>query len=260
MHRRFDMTAISTYTSVGKVKSSPESTSFFMMNNLLYSRIESGYPSNDDCFDEDVNVYLASLLESLIHPEYHQALKRYVVPYDLLLFESIRNEKNPRVKYLTYKINADFLLVSMGIFNNASGTRPNSTPHMNFTTETYIGRGKTYYSLAQSYLVQTLRQSTAIADILGKLSKNFEKYVKTLSVMKSEYFNIFDRISNGELYHLECSIREKDITKQLSRTYDEFLDAYSRFRKENSTESKKIVKEKAAQLRKLDLSFEFDID
>ncbi len=254
------MAATRTYKLVGKDDQKPGLTSFFMMNNLLYSRIDSGYPSNNDQFDEDVNVYLAGLLESMISPEYHQNLKKYVIPYDLPLFESIKDESDSRVKYMTYRINADFLLMSMGIFNNAKGRGPNSIPHMNIPEESYIGRGKAYYDLARSYLLQTILHPNAMTEILGKLSENFEKYLKIISVMKSEYFNFFKRISVGELYHLNHSIQQEDLKKQISRKYDEFLYAYSRFRKEGTDESKTSLRKKVRELQKLDKSFEFDPD
>ena len=44
-------------------------TYYFMINCLLYSRMETGLVSNQDCYDEDVNVYLAHLLHSFINPE-----------------------------------------------------------------------------------------------------------------------------------------------------------------------------------------------
>ncbi len=254
------MAAAGTYKLIGKDDPNPGLTSFFMMNNLLYSRIDSGYPSNNNQFDEDVNVYLAGLLEALISPEYHQNLKKYVIPYDLPLFESIKDETDSRVKYMTYRVNADFLLISMGIFNNAKGRAPNSIPYMNIPEGSYIGRGIAYYDLARSYLLQTTLHPNAMTEILGKLSENFEKYLKIISVMKSEHFNFFKKISEGELYHLSHDIQRGDLKKQISLKYDEFLDAYSRFRKEKTDESKTFLREKVQELKKLDKSFEFDPD
>jgi hypothetical protein len=60
---------------------------FFMMNCLLYSRMETGFPSNHDFYDEDVNVYIANLLCSFMNPEYHRRAKKYLSPYDTNLFK-----------------------------------------------------------------------------------------------------------------------------------------------------------------------------
>ncbi len=87
-----------------------EPTFFFMLNCLLYSRLEKGYPSNQDFYDEDVNVYLANLLCSFMKPEYHKRSRPYLSPYDSTLFEKVANSTDARLKYTIYKTNADFLL------------------------------------------------------------------------------------------------------------------------------------------------------
>lgn len=252
------MTVTRQYTPVGTDEADPVSTSYFMMNNLLYSRMESGYPSNDEVFDEDVNVYLANLLESMIDPAYHEMLSRLVVPYDLPLYESIAEENDPRAKFITYKVNADFLLVSLGIFNNPRRKRPGSAMHMNISADSYTGRAKAYYGIAQSYSRQLFHRGSAISDIMGKLSTGFEKYVRVLALMKSEYFNIVGRITEGEMFHLERAIREKDIQEDLGRLRDEFLDAYSEYRRSGSESTLRTLGEISRRIRILDPTFSFE--
>ena len=230
-----------------------------MMNCLLYSRMESGFPSNDEYYDEDVNVYLANLLSSLIYPEYHMMLNKYILLYDTTLFEKVSLTKNPRTKYLTYKTNADFMLLSLGIFKNPCRTRPNSVPYMKLSKKSYTGRGKTYYNLAQSYCTQTFRKNTAVGEILGKLSIGFEKYANVLSLMRGEYFNIYKRFTGGEMYHLERSIEIIDHKKNLSKLHDKFLDAYSSYMQNKTDESKKLLEEITIEIRRLDPSFQFSI-
>jgi len=101
-----------------------EPTFFFMMNCLLYSRLESGNPSNQNYYDEDVNVYLANLLTSFMNPDFHERTRKYLSPYDTDLFDKVRNSPDVRLKYTIYKTNADFLLISIGIFRNPDGSRP----------------------------------------------------------------------------------------------------------------------------------------
>ena len=74
-----------------------EPTFFFMLNCLLYSRLETGFPSNHDFYDEDVNVYLANLLCSFMKPEFHRRARRYLSPYDTSLFEKIENSADARL-------------------------------------------------------------------------------------------------------------------------------------------------------------------
>src|SRR6185295_7534993 len=57
-------------------------TYYFMVNCLLYSRMETGLVSNQDFYDEDVNVYLAHLLHSFINPDYVEQSRRFLSKYD----------------------------------------------------------------------------------------------------------------------------------------------------------------------------------
>jgi hypothetical protein len=237
-----------------------EPTFFFMLNCLLYSRLEKGFPSNQDFYDEDVNVYLANLLCSFMKPEYHKRSRPYLSPYDSTLFEKIANSTDARLKYTIYKTNADFLLISIGIFNNAEAKRPDTAHAFRNSEEAYMGRGKAYYHFAYTYSQSALKKSTGITDILEKLSKGFERYVEVLSHMRGEYFNILDRLSAGDVYHLERSVDPNRATRELSALRDEFLDAYSEYLRTNEPELRATVEALAAKIRTLDGSFNFHID
>ena len=106
------------YSTLGDTRE-VEPTFFFMLNCLLYSRLETGYPSNHDFYDEDVNMYLTNLLCSFMNPEYHRRAKKYISRYDANLFEKLEDSSDVRLKYTIYKTNADFLLISIGMFNEA---------------------------------------------------------------------------------------------------------------------------------------------
>jgi len=57
------------YVDLKETDRNLQPTYYFMINCLLYSRMETGLVSNQDYYDEDVNVYLAHLLHSFINPE-----------------------------------------------------------------------------------------------------------------------------------------------------------------------------------------------
>jgi len=202
-----------------------------MMNSFLYSRLDSNFPTNEYFYDEDVNIYIANLLTSISNSEYHKRLIKYVTPYDQTLNELINNISDPREKYVAYKSNADFLLISLGIFDNPKRMKPNSMPHMSLSPKTYIGRGKIYYELAQSYLYKTSGRKSAISDVLGKLAQRFEDYARVLSVLKGKYFNFYKQITPGEMYHLEQSVLKFKKSDNLTKLHNSFLDVYSEYQK-----------------------------
>ncbi|MEK7823974.1 MAG: hypothetical protein AAB290_02890, partial [Candidatus Eisenbacteria bacterium] len=66
------------YVDLKESSRSVQPTYYFMINCLLYSRMETGLVSNQDFYDEDVNVYLAHLLHSFINPEYVEQSKKFL--------------------------------------------------------------------------------------------------------------------------------------------------------------------------------------
>jgi hypothetical protein len=234
---------------------------FFMMNCLMYSRLETGNPSNRDFYDEDVNMYLASLLTSFMNPEYHERARKYLSRYDASLFNKIKDSSDVRLKYTIYKTNADFLLISIGIFKNPDGARPGSSDAVfKDNEEAYMGRGKAYYQFAYSYSQSMFKKPTAVSDVLEKLSRGFEQYVQILSHMRGEYFNILDTLGRGDVYHLARSIDKFASDKELKQLQDKFLDMYSSYMKSKDPQLKAELKSLAKKIQRIDESFRFQIE
>lgn len=231
-------------------------TYYFMINCLLYSRMETGLVSNQDFYDEDVNVYLAHLLHSFVNPEYVEQSRKFLSKYDTDVFRRLANSTDARLKYLIYKTNADFLLVSIGIFDNpAAGIASRKQP----TEEAYIGRGKTYYHFAYSYSQQMHRRNQGVSEVLEKLSVGFEKYIRILSHMRGEYLDLVKRLSNGEVYHLERSVNEHSQQELLRVKQDELLELYSAWKTEPTPERVKSLERIVEEIQQLNPEFKFQL-
>jgi len=235
-------------------------TYYFMINCLLYSRMETGLVSNQDYYDEDVNVYLAHLLHSFINPDYVEQSKRYLSKYDADVFKRLSQSTDARLKYAIYKTNADFLLVSIGIFDNPLA--PTATPARSKpapSEEAYIGRGKTYYHFAYTYSQQVHRKNQGVSEVLEKLSVGFEKYIKILSHMRGEYLDLAQRFSDGEVYHLERSVNESARQDRIKAKQDQLLELYSAWQKHPSSEIEEDVKRLVGEIQELAPSFRFSL-
>ena len=253
------MSALTTYAPLaGSRFASTEQAQYFIMNALLYSRMEAGYPSNREFFDEDVNVYLANLLVSRIDPS-PGAVPDAVACADAALFEDAA-ARGDRARYELYRGCADALLVSLGIFRNARGRRPSSASRIAPPARTYIGRGKTYYAIASSLAATLARRGNAVADVLGKLSRGFERYLAVLSHLGGEHFGIVAAISDGTLYHLERSTNPALERSGAAEAYDRFLDQYSAYRRDPTPRGKHLLADAARAVREFDPSFAFDLD
>jgi hypothetical protein len=232
-------------------------TYYFMINCLLYSRMETGLVSNQDFYDEDVNVYLAHLLHSFVNPEYVEQSRRFLSKYDTDVFRRLSQSTDARLKYQIYKTNADFLLVSIGIFDNPA---PGSTARsVQPAEEAYIGRGKTYYHFAYSYSQQMHRRNEGVSEVLEKLSVGFEKYIRILSHMRGEYLDLVKRLSNGEVYHLERSVDEHSQQELLKVKQDELLELFTEWKKQPSTETVESLERVVTEIRQINPTFRFEL-
>ncbi|MBD3163109.1 MAG: hypothetical protein GF346_11805 [Candidatus Eisenbacteria bacterium] len=240
-------------------------TYHFMMKCLLYSRMETGLLSNQDFYDEDVNVYIAHLLDSMIRPENLEQARRYLSPYDTDLFQRLAGSKDARLKYTIYKTNADFLLISLGVFDHKEPAmakkRPGSGKERFFhpTEEASVGRGRTYYRFAYTYSQLVNGRSAGISEVLEKLSLGFDKYLRILAHMRGEYFDLIKRLSGGEVYHLERVANENSRFEDLKKKQDRFLDLYLEYKKTGSIDLKAEIEKLVQEIRSLDPDFQFEI-
>jgi hypothetical protein len=251
---------IRKYVNAATKQGEAEPVVSFVMDSLLQSRIATGLESNADVYDEDVNVYLALLLSSLADPKYHTWVSQYVSAYECDIYEKLQYTRDHYVKFLTYKVNADYLLLSQGIFE---------IPVTIFSTaesrnRDAILRGKAYYQIACSLTRQMHEDRRALADVLQKLAQGYEKYLVILSYMRGEYFNIVKEFSPGEMFHFD---RETDTFARIEAVRikrDTFLDAYSAWRQAIGTSEERTlearVRDAAKALAAVDSEFRSPFD
>ncbi|MBI1795566.1 MAG: hypothetical protein HYR74_00785 [Candidatus Eisenbacteria bacterium] len=246
------------YVDLKETHRNLQPTYYFMINCLLYSRMETGLVSNQDFYDEDVNVYLAHLLHSFINPEYVEQSKKFLSKYDTDVFRRLVHSSDARLKYLIYKTNADFLLVSIGIFDNPMAEAAHRA-RLQPSEEAYVGRGKTYYHFAYSYAQQVHRKNQGVAEVLEKLSVGFDKYLRILSHMRGEYLDLVKRLSQGEVYHLERSVNEASQQELLRVKQDELLELYSAWKLSPSLETEESLERVVGEIRQINPSFKFEL-
>ncbi|MFH1681429.1 MAG: hypothetical protein ABIH26_12415, partial [Candidatus Eisenbacteria bacterium] len=104
------------YTARLRKRGAYEPSFCYMMDTLLQSRIATRNESNRDFYDEDVNVYLALLLNSLVTDRFHRTTARYIVRRPSDLCEILDHAENLYAKREIYRANGDFLLVQSGVF------------------------------------------------------------------------------------------------------------------------------------------------
>jgi hypothetical protein len=224
-------------------------TYHFTINCLLYSRMETGLVANPDCYDEDVNVYLAHLLHAFINPEYVDQSKKFLSRYDVDVFRRLAGSSDARIKYL---------MISVAIFDNPGPAHAEPT-RVRPSEEAYVGRGKTYYHFAYTYSQEMHRKTAGVAEVLEKLAVGFDKYLKILSHMRGEPLDLGQRLAEGEVYHLERTANEAAVQQLLRTKQDELLELYTAWKARPDEETEHSLERLVDEIRQINPDFHFDL-
>ncbi len=230
---------------------------FFMLNCLLHSRVHTGIESNSEFYDEDVNVYLAHLLNAHVDPRYIARNASCIALGDADLRRMLGDTCDDRQRFRLYKANADYLLMAVTVFDLFEEHRYNRSLAFQISRETYIGRASTYYALASSYASKLRRSTNALSEVFRKLSEGIDSYVKILSFLRGEYLDFIRRYSQGELFHLDRAIEEIEKSEAIEKMRNDFLDTYQAWLTSGDQELRERLAEQAALLKEIDPTFEF---
>ena len=237
-----------------------DSTLLFMLTSVLKSRTETGIESNTRCYDEDVNVYLAGLLAAPLDPAYGQRTAPLISRFDTDVAAMARG-RDEREKYRIYKVNADHLLLTLGLFEPwgetaGPGLVVGAAPRQ---VRISIGRGGTYYEIAASYGRGLARRLTATTEVLEKLSQGFAEYVTILQHLRSHYFNLIDRLSHRGMEAIQETIAAEARSADFMAKVDRLLDLYSAWRRGGDPALIPAMREVVEAIRAADPEFKFDL-
>ena len=129
-------------------------------------------------------------------PDILPLINKYLVSLESDIGQEAVSFDDRAKKYLAYKVNADFLLLNLGLLN----------PDSNLLGNAYFDKGETYYYSAASSLKAIKGGRSGLSDVMEKLSERFGKYVEILRAMKNRHENYFSfhvRIPGGELKRFE---------------------------------------------------------
>jgi len=216
---------------------------YFMLNCLLHSRVHTGLESDREVYDEDVNVYLAGLLNAIIDPIYLERISKFLEPTDMDVRTRIERATSIREQYEIYKTNADAILIEVAVFGRER-TQKVGKNRIQLTEEDLISRASLYYALASNYMKRLQKGSNSVSRTLARLSTGIEDYVEILSYMGNQYLNMFHPISEGEIFHINRQIDEIQKEERRKKMEDELLDAYSAFLKTRTDESRENLSKK----------------
>jgi hypothetical protein len=168
--------------------SRPEAVFGAVLEILLKARLDLRLDADGHLYEEDVNAYLGGVLVSYIDPRYLQEISEDLSRHDVDVYEAIDRAMPDRSRmYRIYKVNADDLLLSVGIFQPVPEPRAG------------LGRIKEYYACAAECQKRIYGKPTAVAEIQAKLSEGAERYLSVLAQTRKDYLHFIRQVSGEEL-------------------------------------------------------------
>lgn len=240
---------------------------YFMMRSFLHSRVETGEPLDAEGGEESVDAYLAHLLQSFNDPERAESAKPYLHRYDQEALGRLSRSTDARLKYKICKTDTDFLLVSVGIFDNPGQALmqklragPAARRIQEPAEEAGISRGPAHYRFTYQYSQLVPRRRPSLSDVMDKLSRGLDRYTRILAHLRGEYVDIVEQLGRGEIYHLERTVNVEERREKLLERHDEFLDAYAGWRRTGGGSARARLDQAIEALQALDPEFRFDVD
>lgn len=237
-------------------KQERDSAIAFLLDALLKSRSACHLPSNQNEFDEDVNIYLAHLLFAASLPDYQGAVRRYLSTNVSEIAELMEKNDDRIVRYFIYKVNADNLMIHLGIFQDLENER-----HSYGKSERqFFSMAQSYYKQAANYNRRIYRRETAIGSVLEKLGESFGRYQTILRFARKEFFHFTNQFRDESFKKFCEDVDRYEREERTNQAIDLLLDTYAEWLRTQSVESKMKLMEYARNLEKLNPDFSFHDD
>lgn len=228
----------------------------FLLNAILKSRDACHLPSNQGRFDEDVNIYLAHLLFAASLSDYENAIQRYLSKNISDMKELIDRNEDRIVRYFIYKVNADHLMIHLGIFQDLDSGRDKFSK----TQQQFISMAKNYYGQAATYNRKIYRRETAVGSVLEKLSDGFQKYQTILRFARKDFFHFSNKFQDEPFQQFCSELDQYEKEIKLNQAIDQFLDSYANWIKDKGLKAQLNLMEHARKLQAIDPHFNFRFD
>jgi hypothetical protein len=231
---------------------------FFFLEHILKARIDLHLESGENEFDQELNVYIAGLMNSLVKSDSLLRQKPYISPFDNDVRQWLAAHPGLRNEYTVYRENADFGLVLSGLFSGYE--HEGSYHHIVMSDHDEQGRIALYYELAASALAHLQGNNLSLIDVFETLAGHLDEILRILNHTAHCYFDLLERMSEGSVFHLERELDALDNKKKYDAKLDEFLKCYATYKDAPSQAGKEQLLLLARELKKLKSDFNFDGD
>jgi hypothetical protein len=229
-----------------------ETMFFFAFNAFLCSRLDTDQDSDGD---EEVNVYMAHLLLSLVDGRFYTEHAEVLGSTPAEVFAKAEQEDTPRHKLQVYRANADHRLVSFGLFSG-SGERQSLYRQTFANPAGYLEEAQQYYHWAALFGNRLPARYQGLALALAKIATNFETYCAVLTHLSTTYLRLMPRLSSGEVFHLEREAHQAAQPYIREEALNRLLDAYNHWQTQKTPEARRRFQDECALYQQVNPVFD----
>ncbi len=229
---------------------------FFFLEHILKARVDLHLESGTNDLDQELNVYIAGLLDSLIRSNALMREKPYISPFDNDVRLWLQQHPGLRNAYTVYRENADAGLLFSGLFSGQE--HDGSYHHFVMTGHDEQGRIALYYELAASALAHLQGNNVSLVEVFESLAEHLDEMLRIMKYAANCYFDLCERLSDGSLYHLQRELDSMDEKKRYDEKLDEFLKCYGAYKNSPTEAGRDEVLQRAEEIRGLSNDFRFD--
>jgi hypothetical protein len=204
----------------------------FFLESILKARTDLHMETGSHKYDEELNVYLAGLLNLLGRSDSFLRLKPYISPFDVDVQKWLETHPGLRNAFVVYRDNADFGLMLLGLF--CGYQHPGSYHKIVIgDKDKKEGRVALYYEMAASALTHLHGHQGSLIDVFQA------------------------RFPEGSLFHLEGEMIAAAERKKNDAKLDEFLRCYAAYKEHPSDETKNKLLSLVDELKRVNPDFKF---
>lgn len=231
-------------------------TSYYFLEHVCKARIDLHIESGKHEYDQEINVYLAGLLTSLIVSTGFIQQKPYISVFDYDIRNYLETHPGLRNEFVVYRDNADYGLLIAGLF--AGDNHRGSYHHIVISDQADLGKIALYYSMAASALAHLQGARHSLVNVLDSMSKCLDEVHTILRYAATTYFDMVNKISDGSLYHLEKELAEEGKKILYMEKVDTYLKLYSEYKTTPSEQLKNEINNVTRELKKMNDQFNSD--
>ena len=226
---------------------------FFLLNAFLCSRLDT---ENETEEDENVNVYIAQLMYTLFDGSFFGRSQMLATsPSDV--HSKLEEEDTDRHKMRVYRANADYRLVSFGIFAGFGQRRSRARRQLT-SQASHLEEAQQYYGWAALYGNRMPKKYRGLSQTLASIALHFSRYLEILRHLSVHYFNLCRRLTPGELFHLERQAHQQALPYIADEALNQMLDAYNHWRGQPNEENRSRFQVASSAYKEFNASFEPD--